>query len=139
MSMSNPGHRKASTRSRTSVRILQIAILAGLVLVLIGVIGVGGYMVWRDSQVPVASDPGATATAACIEYAGSHPGTPCPPAGALAETATASDPGGTATAACVEYAGSHPGTPCPPAEVPAETATALCRQFITLHPGTPCP
>lgn len=105
-----------SPRGRTGLRGLQIAILLGLTLALIVVVGVLAYLIWRDSQVPVAFvEPGGTTTPVSV------------------------DAGGTATAACASYVGAHPGTPCPPDLPLAETATAICSQFLELHPGTPCP
>ena len=90
---------------RTGLRGLQIAILVGLTLALIVVIGVLGYLIWRDSQMPAGFvDLGGTATAACASFAGAHPGTPCPPGLPLPETATA---------ICNQFLQLHPGTPCP--------------------------
>lgn len=112
---------------RTGLRGLQIAILLGLTLALIVVVGVGTYMVWQNSQPLVAVVvPGGTATIAKID----DRGTP---------TVAMVDLGGTATAACASYLQAHPGTPCPLALPLAQTATAICNQFLELHPGTPCP
>lgn len=51
-------------------------------------------------------DIGATATAACSEFEGQFPGTPCPSMPLIGT-------GATATAACEQFSSQFPGTPCP--------------------------